>query len=215
MNFCKTRQKVDLPKQSKDGSCVSRDRSTGGSAELTCSNCKPVNGADVHSENSCQSSAASVVAPKSDSAVNHMVLAEETTEFGASRDHVEPADKNGIEGSHVDTDTEIPADEILQDGWSCLKYIEVDVEGLTDTVIALNDSGCQLCAVNAETVRSLDLPVFGQVKLRGISDRHLVPADVVKIRVRLTTGKEFVNITCAVVEKLNYPIIHTGLGHCR
>ena len=57
------------------------------------------------------------------------------------------------------------------------------MEGLTDTVIALNDSGCQLCAVNAETVRLLDLPVFGQVKLRGISDRHLVPADVVKIRV--------------------------------
>jgi len=40
------------------------------------------------------------------------------------------------------------------------------VEGLSDTVIALNDSGCQLCAVNAETVRPLDLPVFGQVKLR-------------------------------------------------
>jgi len=34
-----------------------------------------------------------------------------------------------------------------------------------------------------------------------------VPADVVKIRVRLTTGKRFVNITCAVVEKLNYPLI--------
>jgi len=49
--------------------------------------------------------------------------------------------------------------------------------------------------------------VFGQVKLRGISDRHLVPVDVVKIRVRLTTGKGFVNITCAVVEKLNYPLI--------
>ena len=78
-----------------------------------------------------------------------MVLAEETTEFGASQDHVEPADKDGLEGSHVYT--EIPADEILQDGWSCLKYIEVDVEGLTDIVIALNDSGCQLCAVNAES----------------------------------------------------------------
>ena len=37
------------------------------------------------------------------------------TEFGASQDHVELADKDGIEGSHVDT--EIPADEILQDGW--------------------------------------------------------------------------------------------------
>ena len=72
----------------------------------------------MHSENSCQSSAASAVIPNRDSAVNHMVLAE----FGASQDHVEPADKNGIEVSHVDT--EIPADEILQDGWSCLKYIE-------------------------------------------------------------------------------------------
>ena len=94
-----------------------------------------------------------------------MELAEETTGFGTSQDHVEPSGKDGVEGN---ADTEIPSDEILQDGWSCLKYIEVDVEGLTDTVIALNDSGCQLCAVNAETVRSLDLPVFGQVKLRGI-----------------------------------------------
>ena len=165
----------------------------------------------MHSENSCQSSAASAVTPNRDSAVNHVVLAEEDTEFGVRQDYIEPADRNGIEGSHVDT--EIPADEILQDGWSCLKYIEVDVEGLTDTVIALNDSGCQLCAVNAETVRSLDLPVFGQVKLRGISDRHLVPADVVKIRVRLTTGKGFVNITCAVVE--TQLSSHTGLRYRR
>ena len=97
-----------------------------------------------------------------------MELAEETTGFGNSQDHVKPSGKDGFEGSH--TDTEIPSDEILQDGWSCLKYIEVDVEGLTDTVIALNDSDCQLCAVTAETVRSLDLPVFGQVKLRSAFD---------------------------------------------
>ena len=81
------------------------------------------------------------------------------------------------------------------------------MEGLSDTVIALNDSGCQLCTVNADTVRSLNLPIFGQVKLRGISDHHLMPVNVVKIRVRLTTGKRFVNITCAVVEKLNYALI--------
>jgi len=196
---------VDPPKQSKDGARVARDRSAGGSADPTCSNCKPVSGAGVHSENSCQSSAASAIALKSDSAVNHMELAEETTGICTSQDHVKPSCEDGLGGSH--TDSEIPSDEILQDGWSCLKYIEVDVEGLSDTVIALNDSGCQLCAANAETVKSLDLPVFGQVKLRGIYDRHLVPADVVKIRVRLTTGKKFVNITCAVVEKLNYPLI--------
>jgi len=62
---------------------------------------------------------------------------------------VKPSCEDGLRGSHADT--EIPSYEILQDGWSCLKYIEVDVEGLSDTVIALNDSGCQLCAVNTET----------------------------------------------------------------
>ena len=46
-----------------------------------------------------------------------------------------------------------------------VKYIEVDVDGLSDAVIALNDSGCQLCVVRADIVRSLYLPVFGQVKL--------------------------------------------------
>jgi len=205
VNFCRTKQKVDPPKQSKDGAPVARDRSAGGSVDTTCSNCKPVSGTGVQSESSCQSSSVSAVAPKSNSAVNHMELAKETTEIGTSQDHVKPSCEDRLGGNHANT--EVPSDDILQDGWSCLKYIEVDVEGLSDTVIALNDSGCQLCAVNAETVRSLNLPVFGQVKLRGISDRHLVPADVVKIRVRLTTGKKFVNITCAVVGNLNYPII--------
>ena len=34
-----------------------------------------------------------------------------------------------------------------------------------------------------------------------------MPADIVRIRVRLTTGKGFVNITCAIVKKLNYNFI--------
>jgi len=100
----------------------------------------------------------------------------------------------------------MPSDEILQEGWSRLKYIDVDIEGLLDTVTALNDSGCQLCVVRADTVRPLNLPILGQAKLKGLSD-HLVPADIVRIRVRLTTGKGFVNIACAVVEKLNYSLI--------
>jgi len=88
VNFCRTKQKVDPPKQSKDGARVARDRSAGGSADPSCSKCKPVSGAGVHSESSCQSSAVSAVAPKSDSAVNHMELAEETTGIGTSQDHV-------------------------------------------------------------------------------------------------------------------------------
>ena len=95
-----------------------------------------------------------------------MQLAKETTWIGTTQDHVKPSCDDGLMSSHIYT--ELPSDEILQDGWSCLKYIQVDVDGLSDTVIALNDSGCQLCTVNADTVRSLDLPIFGQVKLRGI-----------------------------------------------
>ena len=130
------------------------------------------------------------VAPKRDSAVNHMVLAEETTEFGASQDYVEPGDRDGIKGSHVDT--EIPVDEILQDGWSCLKYIEVDVEGLNDTVIALNDSGCQLCAVNAETVRSLDLPVCHKW---GVKSAQTPPCDILFFSVCLESPENQVTQT--------------------
>ena len=44
-----------------------------------------------------------------------MVLAEETTEFGASQDHVEPADKDGIEGSRVDTE--------VHQNWYHLSYL--------------------------------------------------------------------------------------------
>jgi len=202
VNFCRTKQKIDPPKQSNDGARMTRDRSAGAA---TCSNCNQVSGAGLQYESSCESSAANAVVPKCNSAVNHMQLAKETTWIGHSQGHVKPSCDDGLMINH--SDTELPSDEILQDGWSCLKYIEVDVEDLSDTVIAVNNSGCQLCAVSADTIRSLDLPVFGQVKLRGISDHHLMPADVVKSRVRLTTCKRFVNITCAVVEKLNYAFI--------
>ena len=95
VNFCRTKQKVDPPKQSKDGARVARDRSAGGSAEPTCSNCKPVSGAGVHSENGCQSSAASTVTHKSDSAVNHMELAEDVTGISSSQDQVKPSCEEG------------------------------------------------------------------------------------------------------------------------
>jgi len=126
-----------------------------------------------------------------------MQLAKETTWTENSQDHVKPSCDDGL--VCCQSGAEVPSDEILL-------CIEVDVDGLSDTVTALNDSGCQLCVLKADTVRLLNLPKLGQAKLKGLSD-HLVPADVVRIRVRLTTGKGFVNITCAVVEKLNYSLI--------
>jgi len=94
VNFCRTKQKEDPPKQSKDGACVARDRSAGGSYEPTCSNGKPVSGVNRHSENSCQFGAASAVAPKSDSAVE---LAEDVTGISSSQDQVKPSCEDGLE----------------------------------------------------------------------------------------------------------------------
>jgi len=145
-----------------------------------------------------------VVVHGCDSTVNHMQLAKETTCTENSQDHVKPSSEDGFVS--YQNGNEMPSDEILQESWSCLQYIDVDIEGLSGTVTALNYSGCQLCVVRADTVRPLNLPTLGQAKLKGLSD-YLVPADIVRIRVRLTTGKEFVNIACAVVEKLNYSLI--------
>jgi len=123
-----------------------------------------------------------VIQSKCDSAINHMQLANETTWTENSQDHVKPSCDDGLVCSQCGT--ELPFDEILQDGWPCLKYIEVDVDGLSDTVTALNDSGCQLCVVRADTVRPLNLPILCQAKLKGLSD-HLMTADIVKIPVRI------------------------------
>ena len=161
-------------------------------------------GASLHHESSCEPNTANAVTSKCDSAINHMQLGKETTWTENSQNHVKPSYDDGLVSSQ--NGTKLPSDEILQDGWSCLKYTEVDVDGLPDTVTALNDSGCQLCVVRADTVRPLNLSILGQAKLKGLSD-HLLTADIVKIRVRLTAGKGFVNTTCAVVEKLNYGFI--------
>jgi len=89
--------------------------------------------------------AANEVISKCDSAINYMQLAKETTWTENSQDHVKPSCDDGLMSSQ--SGTKLPSDEILQDGWSYLKHIGVDVDGLSDTVKALNDSGCQLCVV--------------------------------------------------------------------
>ena len=83
-----------------------------------------------------------------------------------------------------------------------MKYVAVVIDGLPDTITALNDSVCQLCVVGADTIRSLNLLKLEQAELKGLLD-ELVLADIVRIRVRLTTGRKFVNVTCVVVEKQN------------
>jgi len=145
---------------------------------------------------------------QSESVVNHMMVNEppdvpqcSENEFGLTRDN--------LPGHKVDEDE--PRDPLLADGWSQLRYIDVSVEGLPNNVTALNDSGCQLCVIRADVMKPLALPKLGHAKLKGLS-LEVVPADLVRIKIRMHEGTEFITITCAVVQNLNYqPILGSDI----
>ena len=105
-------------------------------------------------------------------------------------------------------DVEVTSDDelLLAEGWSQMHYVEVNIEGLSDKVTALNDSGCQLCVVRADVTEPLQLPKLGEAKLKGISN-EIVPADIGSVRMRLAQGNGYINIPCAVVKNLSHCLI--------
>ena len=56
-----------------------------------------------------------------------------------------------VSSSVVKSNTPI-VDPLLASGWSHLHYVNVEVDGLSDKVVALDDSGAQLCCVRAYCV---------------------------------------------------------------
>jgi len=91
-------------------------------------------------------------------------------------------------------------DPLWIDGWPQLRYVDVTIDGLPCDIIALNDSGCQLCVIKADVVKPLNLPKLGEAKLRGLTP-ETVSADVVHLKMKLAQGHEFTNVTCAVVQQ--------------
>jgi len=49
---------------------------------------------------------------------------------------------------------ERPIDSFLSDGWSDLRYVDVNIDGICGTVRGLDDSGAQLCLVRADVVQN-------------------------------------------------------------
>ena len=62
------------------------------------------------------------------------------------------------------------------------------------------------CVIRSEVVKHLALPKLGHAKLKGLP-LEVVPADLVHIKIKMHEGTEFLTITCAVVENLNYQLI--------
>ena len=60
--------------------------------------------------------------------------------------------------------------------------------------------------MRADVIQPLDLPKLGAAKLIGLSC-EVVPSDLVRLRMRLRSGMEYSNVTCAVVDNLNHDLI--------
>ena len=56
---------------------------------------------------------------------------------------------------------EKPIDSFLSDGWSDLRYVDANIDGICGTFRGLDDSGAQLCLVRADVVASLHLTKTG------------------------------------------------------
>jgi len=94
----------------------------------------------------------------------------------------------------------------LLDGWSSLHYVDVEVEGLSRPLVALNDSGAQVCCIRADVISTLELPKLGQVCLRGVVS-DVLSGDVVRLNVKLCGGRLMVPITAAVCDTMNCQLI--------
>ena len=74
------------------------------------------------------------------------------------------------------------------------------------TLLRHNENFDYVCVIRSDVVKPLALPNLGHAKLKGLS-LEVVPADLVRIKIKMHEGTEFITITCGVVENLNYQLI--------
>ena len=83
------------------------------------------------------------------------------TQSEAQPDVASSADVN----ASVSNDSKSSIDQILADRWSKLHYLDVNIDGLSRDVAALDDSGAQICVIHTNLAQQLQLPVIGQVAI--------------------------------------------------
>ena len=97
-------------------------------------------------------------------------------------------------------------DACIADGWSELRYVDVVVDGISDTIRALDDSGTQVCLVRADVIAALNLPRIGKVTLRDfLGNSH--QAEVVTLQMKLADADTFVPVVCAVCDRLSNDVL--------
>jgi hypothetical protein len=90
-----------------------------------------------------------------------------------------------------------------------LKYIGVRIDGVTEIVNGLADSGAELSICHSDVVRELNVVPFGHVLLRGILGQP-VDAQLIKLSIKSPdSDEEYFSIVCAMCDQLNDNLILT------
>jgi len=103
-------------------------------------------------------------------------------------------------------DVEQSADDFLADGWSELRYVDVNINGISGAIQTLDDSGAQLCLVKASVIAPLCLKKIGPVVLRDFFG-NAYQASVVCLQMKLANANQYLPVVCAVCDNLNSDLL--------
>jgi hypothetical protein len=95
--------------------------------------------------------------------------------------------------------------------FSPLQYVNVEIQGINGCIAGMADTGAQISLCNRSVIQSLNLPVVGNLKIKGIiGDAH--DADLVVIQIRIADSKDmpYIPIHCAVTDGINDVLILTA-----
>ena len=150
--------------------------------------------------NQCSSEATAAAAPgnlqpETDTAAMHKV------ELTSVKSDNAPIDVGNVDDVYIARGRECTVDAALSDGWSQLRFVDINIEGLSHPVSGLNDSGAQICILRADVVAPLALKGAGRATIRGITGDS-VECELVSLPMKLVESSCYIPVTCAVCENL-------------
>ena len=82
---------------------------------------------------------------------------------------------------------------------SKLQYCDVTIEGMSEPVVALKDSGAQISLVKLDLISDLNLPELGTIAIKGVVGDS-VDAALVQLKIKPSPDPQYENIAPYVIK---------------
>ena len=99
--------------------------------------------------------------------------------------------------------------------FSPLRYVDVNIAGLSNQIRGLYDTGAELSVVSSRALPDFEIQRIGNVKLRGIVGAP-VEADLIILPIRLAgenqtfSNHDYLQIHCALCDNMNDDLVLTA-----